>query len=138
MLKRLTICVIFLLIAILSFSQNSYPKKILFGKDTLVLITPEQVMRANEMGYKIDYYIQQDSINSSYISELEKISKEKDNTVEHITKINTELLNSLSNCNNDIKSLQEQLKKEQKKTKRNLFITIGITTLTAITIGLIK
>lgn len=53
--------------ATLSYSQSSYPKKIVLNNDTLVLITAIQLKQCNQKFNQLEYEIKLNKINDSII-----------------------------------------------------------------------
>jgi hypothetical protein len=138
MLKKLVISVIFLLTATLSFSQNSYPKKVIVGKDTTVIITTDQVIKINEIGYERDFYKEQSEIKENHILKLDQIIKDKDEKFNSLLTVNTNLVELTDSYKKNVESLKRQLTQEQKKAKRNIYIGAGSAILTATIISLVK
>ena len=66
------------MIATLLFSQEPYPRKILLGKDTVVVITPEQVVLINELCEDGEFYEEQynDALNA--LNKVDSICKEQE------------------------------------------------------------
>jgi hypothetical protein len=138
MLKKLAISVISLLTVTLSFSQNSYPKKVIVGKDTTVIITTDQVIKINEIGYERDFYKEQNEIKENYILSLDQIIKDKDEKFNSLLIVNANLVELTDSYKKNVESLKRQLTQEQKKAKRNIYIGAGSAILTATIISLVK
>ena len=130
-MKKLIISLIFLLTAVLSFSQKDYPKLTLIGEDTLILFTPNQVDKMNLTFVRLDEQLE---LNSSYKKELLLfndrflILNKQYNTCEEksilLVKVADERLNQ-------IKILTEENKKQDKtikflKKSRNLYSSGGV------------
>lgn len=123
--------------SLLGFSQNSYPTKIVYNKDTLVAITPVQLRIINT------------EIVSSQLKDLEIeryraiINKSNDIITlqdANIFNLNTQISNyRLLQYNND-KIYQEQknlLKIEKKRKGKSIFISISVSLCVGTIIGLL-
>lgn len=123
--------------SLLGFSQNSYPTKIVYNKDTLVAITPVQLRIINT------------EIVSSQLKDLEIeryraiINKSNDIITlqdANISNLNTQISNyRLLQYNND-KIYQEQknlLKIEKKRKGKSIFISISVSLCVGTIIGLL-
>lgn len=122
----------------MSFSQNSYPKKVIVGKDTTVIITTDQVIKINEIGYERDFYKEQNEIKENYILSLDQIIKDKDEKFNSLLIVNANLVELTDSYKKNVESLKRQLTQEQKKAKRNIYIGAGSAILTATIISLVK
>lgn len=138
MLKKLVIFTLFLLTATLSFSQNFLPKKVLYSKDTLILISPEQVIKINEIGYERGCYKELNDIKDNHILKLDSVSKAKDEKFNELLLSNKDLYQLTVDYKTNVETLNKQLNKEKRKAKRNIYLGIGSVIITSLTIGLIK
>ena len=136
-MKKLILFLNCLLMSLLGFSQNSYPTKIVYNKDTLVAITPVQLRIINT------------EIVSSQLKDLEIeryraiINKSNDIITlqdANISNLNTQISNyRLLQYNND-KIYQEQknlLKIEKKRKGKSIFISISVSLCVGTIIGLL-
>ena len=138
-LKRLIVTVLLLLIATLLFSQEPYPRKILLGKDTVVVITPEQVVLINELCEDGEFYEEQynDALNA--LNKVDSICKEQEKGLNKSIELNKNLMVNYRRSNEARDELNESLIKEQKKSKRNLYIGgVGGVIVTSLMVFLVK
>src|SRR5574344_1984443 len=125
-MKKLILFLNCLLMSLLGFSQNSYPTKIVYNKDTLVAITPVQLRIINT------------EIVSSQLKDLEIeryraiINKSNDIITlqdANISNLNTQISNYRLLQYNNNKIYQEQknlLKIEKKRKGKSIFISISV------------
>ena len=138
-LKRLIITAFFLLIAVSLFSQTTYPHKIVLGKDTAVVISPKQVVLINQTFLERDYIKDQNELLKRVVNHLDSIDTEKSNVIEKSFLVNKELSTNFKKSNEEINRVQILLIKEQKKSKRNLYIGgVGGVIVTSIIVFLLK
>ena len=138
-IKRLIVTALFLLIATLLFSQEPYPRKILLGKDTVVVITSEQVVLINELCEDGEFYEEQynDALNA--LNKVDSICKEQEKGFNKSIELNKNLMVNLKRSHKSIDELNESLIKEQKKSKRNLYIGgVGGVIVTSLIVFLVK
>lgn len=138
-LKRLIVTVLLLLIATLLFSQEPYPRKILLGKDTVVVITPEQVVLINELCEDGEFYEEQynDALNA--LNKVDSVCKEQEKEFKKSIELNKNLMVNLKRSYEMRDKLNETLIKEQKKSKRNLYIGgVGGVIVTSLIVFLVK
>lgn len=119
------------------FSQNSYPAKIVYDKDTLVAITPIQLRIINT------------EIVSSQLKDLEieryQAIVNKSNSIialqdANISNLNTQISNYRLLQYNNNKIYQEQknlLEIEKKRRKKSVFISISVSLCVGTIIGLL-
>lgn len=127
------------MIATLLFSQSPYPKKILLGKDTVVVITPNQVVLINELCEDGEFYEEQynDALKALYKND--SICKEQEKQFNKSIELNKKLISNFKKSNETIDKLNHSLIKEQKKSKRNLYIGgIGGVIATSLIVFLVK
>ena len=127
------------MIATLLFSQELYPGKILLGKDTVVAITPEQVVLINELCEDVEFYEEQykDALNA--LNKVDSICKEQEKGLNKSIELNKNLMVNYRRSNEARDELNESLIKEQKKSKRNLYIGgIGGVIVTSLMVFLVK
>ena len=127
------------MIATLLFSQELYPRKILLGKDTVVAITPEQVVLINELCEDGEFYEEQynDALNA--LNKVDSICKEQEKGLNKSIELNKNLMVNYRRSNEARDELNESLIKEQKKSKRNLYIGgIGGVIVTSLMVFLVK
>ena len=138
-LKRSMVTVLFLSIATLLFSQEHYPKKILLGKDTVVAITPNQLVLINELCEDGEFYEEQynDALNA--LDKIDSICKEQEKQFKKSVELNDKLISNFKKSNEAIDKLNQSLIKEQKKSKRNLYIGgVGGVIVTSLIVFLLK
>ena len=94
----------------------------MLGKDTVVAITPEQVVLINELCEDGEFYEEQynDALNA--LNKVDSICKEQEKEFSKSVELNKNLMNSLKRSHESVDKLNESLIKEQKKSKRNLYI----------------
>ena len=135
-MKKRLITASFLLIAILSFCQETYPKKIYIESDTVLAITDEQLIIINETFDELDYYkVKNDSLYIDLIIHKELIEKQLNINSILVSK-NTEIsiendnLYRKDQINTDIIELYKKDLKHQKNKGMKLMIggfTVGVT-----------
>lgn len=127
---RSIITLIILLISVSSYSENKYPKKLIFESDTVVLITPTQLTQINCKLIDLDKCREELTL----LTESNKVQDELISNLEsNILLKNKEisLLNSkLENYEKTIKIYNEDIS----KTKRKSLVISGI----SITIGVVS
>lgn len=127
---RSIITLIILLISVSSYSENKYPKKLIFESDTVVLITPTQLIQINCKLIDLDKCREELTL----LTESNKVQDELISNLEsNILLKNKEisLLNSkLENYEKTIKIYNEDIS----KTKRKSLVISGI----SITIGVVS
>lgn len=136
-MKKLILFLNCLLTSLLGFSQNSYPTKIVYNKDTLVAITPVQLRIINA------------EIVSSQLKDLEieryRVIVNKSNDIitlqdANISNLNAQISNYRLLQYNNNKIYQEQknlLKIEKKRKGKSIFISISVSLCVGTIIGLL-
>jgi len=119
-MKSLLISVNFLLIVTLSFSQNTYPSKVVIDGDTIIAITTKQLYTLNDTLYHfsnteklVNLYKARIDTLSDIILLQNKLMSNKDKLIEVSDNKFWECNNALNNCNNNNIKLE-------KKNKNNL------------------
>lgn len=136
-MKKLILFLNCLLMSLLGFSQNSYPTKIVYNKDTLVAITPVQLRIINT------------EIVSSQLKDLEieryRVIVNKSNDIitlqdANISNLNAQISNYRLLQYNNNKIYQEQknlLEIEKKRKGKSIFISISVSLCVGTIIGLL-
>lgn len=136
-MKKLILFLNCLLTSLLGFSQNSYPTKIVYNKDTLVAITPVQLRIINT------------EIVSSQLKDLEieryRVIVNKSNDIitlqdANISNLNAQISNYRLLQYNNNKIYQEQknlLEIEKKRKGKSIFISISVSLCVGTIIGLL-
>lgn len=136
-MKKLILFLNCLLTSLLGFSQNSYPTKIVYNKDTLVAITPVQLRIINT------------EIVSSQLKDLEieryRAIVNKSNDIitlqdANISNLNAQISNYRLLQHNNNKIYQEQknlLEIEKKRKGKSIFISISVSLCVGTIIGLL-
>lgn len=112
-----------------SYSQNTYPKKIVWNNDTIVAITPDQLAQINIKfeGYK---YCNTELENSiKYIGEIEKLLLQKDSVIADYKVTYRSLTMSYDNLDwttTRIENDNIKINKQNVKLKNNLKIFAGV------------
>jgi len=114
MKPKLIMFALFLLITALSYSQNSYPKKIVLDSDTIVAITPGQLIRANVKFIEYDLCSSNLKESKEYIDELEQTILNKDDLIKEYNNS----FNRLSGAYNELDSVSSQIEKDNIKINR--------------------
>ena len=112
-----------------SYSQNTYPKKIVWNNDTIVAITPNQLTQINIKfeGYK---YCNTELENSiKYIGEIERLSLQKDSVIADYKVTYRSLTMAYDNLDwltTRIEKDNININNQNVKLKRNLKIFTGV------------
>jgi len=109
------------LIAISSFSQNIYPKKIILNKDSVVAITQNQVIKINESFKELDDLKQFSDSLITLVSLINESNERQINLNRKLNKKNNELLienSELIKLNSTNDKLIDYLNKEIKNKNR--------------------
>lgn len=110
-MKRTIISITFLLIATLSYSQNTYPKKIVLeSKDTIVAITETQLQYINECFSQRDE-MSTDVDSMSYLLAMQSLS------IYRQSKINKELILKNTKLLSDYSDVTKMYELEKKITE---------------------
>lgn len=115
-----------------SFSQEDYPKIRLIDKDTVVLITPQQVDKMNETFLQLDMckdinesLIEQDTLSKQVISACEDALQKADQEVETCQNVVEEKDLQIENLNVVVEK-QEKKIKLLKKSRNLMTVSAGI------------
>lgn len=131
------------MIATLSFSQNTYPKKIQLNSDTLILITPNQLIDINK-DLLLYSHLKKNILTIKFelsrkIKEIQKKDSEYKSKVLSLSgEIST--LDKLNEANDKLITYYKKEVKIQKRSKVTMFfagVTVGVAT-TSIIILTIK
>ncbi len=136
--KFLVVLIPLLLMGIYSYSQDSYPKKIVFDRDTCIAISIDQLKSINLKLQKKDFltnllqeYIKKTEKDSAFISQLHLQIQSRDL---HIEKIN-EGLHKSNQLFTDQKQINKELEKQlQRRKNLNKYLLGGITILSTLTL----
>lgn len=117
---------------ILGFSQNGYPKQILLGNDSLVVITPKQVKLLNLAKVELDETREMNNILQEQISlfkvtlgKYKKLSIEKDSTISNQNLLIQNRESLISEQEKAINTLNKSVKAKRVST-RLLIVTSTI------------
>jgi hypothetical protein len=95
----------------LSYSQNTYPKKIVWNNDTIIAITPNHLIQINIKFEEAKYCNSDLEDSKRYIKEIEELSHKKDSLL-------TDYAFSIRNLNMlyyNLDSLATQIENDNKK-----------------------
>ena len=113
-----------------SFSQTSYPKKLKLGNDTVIAITPSQLIQINKCLNGYSHLQLVDSLKDEQLSVSNNTIKLKDEIIRNYQK-EINLVNEKFNLE---KSYSNGLEKQIKQSKRkHLFASFGVGVVGALT-----
>jgi chromosome segregation ATPase len=116
MIRTLAIFIALILMSKLSFSQETYPKTLLIGKDTLIVLKPKQVREIN-VSYEYRRFLEAENvIINKTLTQYVALSNKKDSIILLKAKTEEELRADIAN----IKAQYEKLSEENNKININL------------------
>jgi hypothetical protein len=143
MIRTVQISLLLLLTSISSFSQNTYPKRIIAGKDTIIAITQDQLKTTNCLLEEREIYRQ--GLDSAIVFFAEDLKAANELSAEKnrlIVLYKDQLLTKdkrIDNSEKTINLLAKEIKAQKSKTTRSTIGGAIISSLvTAITVLLIK
>ena len=129
-----------------SYSQNSFPKKIVLNRDTVIAISPVQLQTINQKLLQLAMYKEVAADCGNSVATLNK-NIEQANTLiaqqNELIAFQKKQINDLNKLddysNQNIDVLKKQLKLQKQRTAKAVFIGSGVTALvTATVISLLK
>jgi hypothetical protein len=107
----------------LSYSQNSYPKKIVWNNDTIIAITPNHLIQINVKFEEVKYCNSDLEDSKRYIGELENLNIKKDSLILEyqfsVRNLNM-LYDNLDNLATQTENYNKKLYIQNAKLKRNI------------------
>lgn len=130
------------MMSISSYSQNTYPKKIVIEGDTIVALKIEQIKYINAT-FEVQSNLQ-DRLNvaEEYIKWVEEVQKNKDTLlieyrakISDLSTLNNEMNSLATEANKRSTELREQLKKSNRRVKTFAIISFVAGVVTVITLN---
>lgn len=107
-----------------SYSQNTYPKKIVIEGDTIVALEMSQIKHINATFEKLNSCNDMLIISEDYISDLNSAQEDKDRIIADyrgqitdLSKLNTELNSLVQDANNRVELAEKGEERVRKNTK---------------------
>lgn len=111
----------------------------MLGKDTVVVVTPLQVVLINEISEDGRFYEKQYNDALKALNKVDSICKKQEIEFSRSIELNKKLITNFKHSNETIDRLNSSLIKEQKKSKRNLYIGgVGGVIATSLIVFLVK
>lgn len=127
--------------SISSYSQNTYPRKIVIENDTIIALKIEQVKYINAM-FEVQSNLEDRlTIAEEYIKGVEEVQKNKDTLlieyrakISDLSTLNNEMNSLATEANKRSTELKERLKKSNRRVKTFAIISFvaGVVTVIAI------
>ena len=127
--------------SISSYSQNTYPRKIVIENDTIVALKIEQIKYINAMFEVQNNLEDRLNIAEEYIKGVEEVQKNKDtllieyrSKISDLSTLNNEMNSLATEANKRSTELKERLKKSNRRVKTFAIISFvaGVVTVIAI------
>lgn len=119
-----------LLIPMLGFSQDGYPKMVIKDGDTLIEILPKHLVKINQTKFDLEYFkeksVLQDSLNSNLKTQVSELELNIEDYKE-VTSLKDSIINEKHFQYQTVADENEVLKKNEKKLKltRKVFTFVG-------------
>ena len=136
---KLVALIAFLMMNISSYSQNTYPKKIVIEGDTIVALKMGQVKNINATFEKLNSCNDMLIISEDYIRNLSNAQEDKDRIIADyrgqitdLSELNTELNGLVQDANNRVELAEKGEERVRKNTKMYAILSFvaGVLTVT--------